>query len=197
MIARRAKQLSVLVGFDLGWFACVVPAAAGAPYVGPIFVLLLAAVVLSMSDNFMGDALLLPIAAVFGYVVDGAMVLAGLFTFPQVAAWGWPVAWWMVALWVNLAVALPLIFKWTGRLPLIAALFGLIGGPLAYWSGALLGAVTVTANFWLTMAVIGVVWAITMPLAGRLLARLEGLTDRVVDPHGCEVKSTESRGAAA
>lgn len=200
-MGQRLRQLYVLVGFNVCWLACVAPAAHGLPYVGPICVLMFAATVLSMSANFMGDALLLPIAGVFGYVVDSLLVVAGVFAFPQQAAWGWPTMWWMVALWLNLAVALPVIFRWMIARPIVAAVFGLVGGPLAYWSGGKLGAVQfggdLPVSLYPALAIVGAVWGVTMVLGAQLLAQLDGLTTRVIDPQAHSSTNAESDPSTA
>lgn len=190
----RAKTLSVLVGFNACWFACVLPAAYGLPYVGPIVVLMFSAAVLSMSRNYMGDALLVAAGVVFGYVLDSALVLIGAFTFPPGASWGAPTTWWMVAMWVNLATAMPVLFRWMIGRPFVAAVFGLLGGPSAYYSGEKLGAIELGDNLVFAMIAVGVGWALTMPLGVKLMQRLDGLTLRKVDPEKAE--ALESRQAA-
>ncbi|HPB74378.1 MAG TPA: DUF2878 domain-containing protein [Chromatiaceae bacterium] len=52
---------------------------------------------------------------------------------------------WMLALWANFATTLNLSLAGLQTRPGLAAVLGLVGGPLAYWGGAGLGAMTFVA----------------------------------------------------
>ena len=56
-----------------------------------------------------------------------------------------------------------------GRYRLGAAL-GALGGPLAFWIGARLGAVELGLPAWRSLLVLGAVWAIAVPLLTRIAA---------------------------
>ena len=78
---------------------------------------------------------------------------------------------WMLALWANFATTLNLSLAGLQTRPWLAALLGLIGGPLAYWGGASLGAMTFVAPLpALTTLALG--WALLTPLLLALAATL-------------------------
>jgi hypothetical protein len=66
-------------------------------------------------------------------------------------------------MWVLFATTINYGLAWVKRSWLISAGMGLIGGPLAFFAGAGLGAVTFT-NTPLALVVIGVGWAVLLPL---------------------------------
>ena len=156
---------------NAGWFACVLGAARGLPWVGPVVVAALVAIHLAWRRPRVPEILLLAAAAPLGYVIDSTLVLTGVIQFPEGAQLGQPSTVWMVALWVNLATAMNLSLGWLRNRLLIAAILGLIGGPLAYFGGARLGAITIGVDTTLGLVAIGVAWAIAMP-ALVMLARL-------------------------
>jgi tetrahydromethanopterin S-methyltransferase subunit D len=90
----------------------------------------------------------------------------------------------MVMLWVNLATTLSVSMGWLRGRYVRATLFGGIGGPVAYYSGAKLAAMTAMPDLPGFLG-IGLAWAIALPL-------LYGLRDllyrRFPDPlkPGCE-----------
>jgi hypothetical protein len=158
-----AATILNLIGFQIGWFACVLGAARGWPWLGPILVtVVLLGQVLPRPGR--GRSLgLLVAAGLVGYAADSALVLAGVIRFSAGEAFGWPSPLWMVALWVNFAGTLNGCLTWLRGRYLLAALLGLAGGPFAYYAGARLGAVALGAPIGGSLAGIAVEWAVAMP----------------------------------
>ena len=69
---------------------------------------------------------------------------------------------WMVMLWVNLATTMNVSMGWLRRRYAFAAIFGAVGGPMAYYSGAKLGAMTTVPSGGSLLA-IGAAWAFAFP----------------------------------
>jgi hypothetical protein len=156
-------SLFTFLSLQAGWFACVLGAAAGRPLVGVLVVLLVAAAHLVARADRRGLALTLVAAALMGLVFDGSLTLAGVLTFPAQASLGWAVPLWMLALWVNFALAIDAL-AWLGRRPVAAMLAGAVGGPLSYLAGARLGAVTLGPSEPVALAAVAVAWMVAMPL---------------------------------
>jgi hypothetical protein len=151
-----------LIAWQVAWFATVVGAAHGLPWLGPVSLL----PVLALAWRG-GNHRAWIYAAALGLVVDGALVVAGAF---RPAAPLGPVTLWMPCLWIALASALGLSLRWmVALLPAlrlaVAAVFGAIGGASAYAGGFALGALTpgdldrVPA----LLAIAGA-WALAMPV---------------------------------
>ena len=78
---------------------------------------------------------------------------------------------WMIALWANFATTLNLSLAGLQNRPGLAALLGLVGGPLAYWGGAGLGAMTFIAPL-PALITLALGWALLTPLLLTLAATL-------------------------
>ena len=155
------------VAFQVCWFACVVGASRGLPWLGPVVVAVFAVAHLWATPAGRpraGQAWLLGLAAVIGYAADSALVLAGVLSFPPHASMGWPSSGWMVAMWVAQAATLTGSMSWMLGRYLVGALFGALGGPLAYLAGARVGAAILGPTSSAALAVVAVEWALAMPL---------------------------------
>ena len=69
----------------------------------------------------------------------------------------------MIGLWMNFAATLNVSMAWLRGRYLLAAAFGAIGGPLAYYGGAKLGATEALPSL-NGMLVLAVGWGIMTPL---------------------------------
>ncbi len=161
-----------IIGFYAVWFTSVLSAANGVPWVGPIAALWFVAGHLSMSRTHGADAALVFIAAGLGYGLDSALVLTGLLGFPEPARFGGPSTLWMVGLWVAFAVTVLHALRWLIGRPIVAAVFGLVGGPIAYAAGSGLGAISLGERPPVTLAAVGIGYAIVVPALAELGSRL-------------------------
>ena len=64
--------------------------------------------------------------------------------------------------------------RWLRERYLVAALFGLIGGPMSYYAGAKLGGLTFI-NMQAALLALAVGWALITPLLVWLSERLDGM----------------------
>lgn len=156
------KMINVVI-FQSAWFAAVLGAGNGMPWLGVTAVTAALALHLALSPDWRPELLLAFCAAILGFIVDSVLITAGAFSpvpylFPEPLT-----SLWMVMLWVNLATTLNVSLGWLrGRYRFIAA-FGAIGGPLAYYGGAKLGAMTRVPDTGGILG-IGAAWAIALPL---------------------------------
>jgi hypothetical protein len=171
------------LAFQLCWFACVVGASRGLPWLGPVVVAAFGALHLWATPAGRpraGQAWLLGLAAVIGYAADSALVLTGVLSFPPHASLGWPSSAWMVALWVAQAATLTGAMSWLADRYLLGAAFGALGGPLAYLAGVRLGAAILGGPSQATsLLLVAIEWALAMPLL-LWIAREAGLSNRRV-----------------
>lgn len=178
-----AIRILNLIGFNAGWFACVLGAAYGFPWTGVVIVggLLIAHLfIFPHVRNALGLVLL---SGVLGYAADSILVLVGTLRFDASVQILGPSPLWMVFMWVNFALALPLSMAFLKGRYGLAALFGAIGGPLAYAAGNKLGAVEIPASL-LPWILISIEWASAMPLMSWLASRLDPMATRVAQPSG-------------
>lgn len=164
--------------FQAGWFATVLGAANGMPWLGPIVVLAAAVIHLRTSRLPQIEARLLASAMVLGLVVDSLLLATGWIAYPN---GGWLpglAPYWIVGLWILFATTLNVSMRWMHGRYLLAALFGGIGGPVSYLAGARLGAMTFVDS---AAAVTGlaIAWAVAMPILMWMACRMDGTKSSV------------------
>jgi hypothetical protein len=184
-------KLINFVAFQIGWFACVLGAAAGRPWLGLVVVAGVVTLHLALQRPRGPEVLLLLSAGVLGYVMDSLLVLGGVIEFTPAARLGGPSALWMVALWVNLGTTLNNSLGWLRGRYLLAAAMGAISGPLAYWAGVRLEAVTFGLPLPLALAVISVEWALSMPALIGIVAVLRPRAALRDEPAPADLRAAE------
>ena len=166
--------------FQIAWFACVIGAAKGMPWLGVGITALAVAWHIYTAKNAKAALILLTIALIIGAHFDQAMLFYGFIDYKQ---HGWAsifnenfnnelVPVWILALWVGFATSLNVTLRWMRGLHLVAILFGAIGGPLAYLAAQKLGAVTLYGNQSTIALSIG--WAIITPILLLIATKFDG-----------------------
>ena len=164
MASRRARLIVNVVGVNAGWFACVLGAAHGLHWLGPAVVAGLLALHLALNHPWQVEVLLAVAGGVFGFAFDSLLIAGGVY---QAERWLLPApltAVWLVALWMNFALVLNLALGWLQGRWLPAAVLGFVGGPAAYYSGQRLGAVRLTPPLWRSLLILGIAWAVAIPV---------------------------------
>lgn len=168
-----SRPLVNLIAFQCCWLASVLGAAAGKPWLGPLFAAVWLPLHIRAAGPFMAvESKLIFAAGVLGYLLDSLVVLAGGMAFPAHAELGAPTTLWMVTLWLSFAATLRHVLGWIRGRYVLAAVLGAVAGPFAYWSGAKLGAVVLTDGV-SSLVMVGLEWLVAMPLLLVLVARLE------------------------
>ena len=166
------KLLNITI-YQVGWFCCVLGAARGWPIAGALSALLLAGLHLRLAVSWKNEAWLMVAACVLGVLVDSIQQALGLFTFTRDPAWPLWLPLWVFVIWAQFATLFHYALHWLSGRYLLAALFGLVGGPLAYWAGIRIGAASFGDNPILTVVTLAIVWALVTPLLCRLSDRLD------------------------
>lgn len=158
------------VASEAGWFACVLGAAHGKPWIGPLVVIALVAIHLRLVQKPGAEVSVMLAAVLIGFAAESSLVVSGFVSYPNGAWFQGFAPYWILAMWVMFATTLNTSLKCLqGRIPL-AMLLGAIFGPLAYLAGEGLGAITFEERS-LAIAALALVWAICMPLLSMLAAR--------------------------
>jgi hypothetical protein len=161
--------------FQLGWFACVLGAANGRPWLGPLVVLVAVAVHLLRARRPMPELRLVLYAMLLGLVADSLLLATGWLRYPSGLWLPGLAPYWIVAMWALFATTLNLSLGWLRGRPLLAALTGAIGGPLSYLAGQKLGGIELLAPLPALVA-LALVWAVAMPLLAWLALRCDGVS---------------------
>ncbi len=167
------KFWASLIGYQLVWFAAVIGAGRGLWWPGVVGLLLYAACQLVLARQWRTDIALMIAAVVLGSVIDGGLIRTGLATY----AAPWPSAAfapaWILALWATFALTFTQSLTWLRTRPWLAALLGVVGGPMAYL-GAARGwqVVSFAAPSWHGVLWLALGWGIATPLLAWLAHRL-------------------------
>lgn len=168
----RIKLLNMLL-FQAGWFTCVIGAARGYPWLGALGVVPIVLMHLHWANRPKIEARLLAVSAVTGLLFDALLLASGWVSFPN--GWWLPglAPYWMACMWLLFATTLNLSMSWLHYRPGLAALFGAVGGPLAYFAGERLGGIALTHPAPALIA-LATGWAIITPLLVRTASKLNG-----------------------
>ncbi len=171
------RSVLSLAFMQVGWFACVLGAARGYSWLGPSIVFVGLAIHVGTQPKACRakEVAVLAVAALLGFLVDSGLLRAGVTTVAG-AAFSPP---WLVALWPNLAAATAPGGSLASleRRPVLGALLGVLGGPLAYDGGVRLGAIGLAQSRLGALAIIGAAWSLVLPT-------LFCLRRRTGTPHG-------------
>ena len=174
-----------LAFFKIGWLACILLAAAGKPALATLAVAVVVVLHLARAPVPVKEALLLAIAGLIGLGWESLVVFSGLIEYPAISS-AYPLApFWIVAMWVLFATTINHGLKWIKRHWAIAALAGAVGGPMAFYGGAAMGAAQFSEPA-LALAVIGAGWAVLLPL-------LAIISDTIIDSEWLEPGPTFDR----
>lgn len=159
-------RLANFVLFQIAWFLAVGAAARGSMWTGVIAMAVVVAVHLVLVADRKREAGYILCAGLIGTVADTVLSILGVIVYPtSEAVWTqWIVPPWISALWVGFATLPRFSLSWLAGRPWLAAVFGAIGGPLAFWGGMRLGAIAPKPDSVITWVVLAVEYAIATPL---------------------------------
>lgn len=161
-----------MLGFQLVWCAAVGGAARGWWWAGPLALVCFAAWQLSVTRWFRADVALMAIAAVLGFAVDTLWVQLGLVEFRSALPFATVAPVWIVAMWMGFALTLNHSLAVLKSHVGLAVVFGVLGGPLAYWIAASLWHAAVIETSWPPYAALALAWGVLTPALLRLAQRL-------------------------
>jgi hypothetical protein len=171
MISTTLSKMINIVLYQLGWFSCVLGAAHNFPVCGALGALALVLVHLLLAQRRKSEVQLLLCACLLGVVIDSTQQALGVFTFKADPDWPLWLPLWIFVIWAQFATLLRYALYWLSGRYFLAALFGLCGGPLAYWSGVRLGAAQFGNNLLYSLLTLALIWALVTPLLLWLSAR--------------------------
>ena len=166
------------VAFQAGWFACVLGAAHGHPWLGSIAVLLVFALHLALAPDPWAQVRLALVAVAIGFVLETALLASGVARYAEPGPYPVLPPVWILAMWVLLATLLDSSLAWLQKRLWLAVLFAGVGAPMSYAGGARLGGMEIAEPLWRSFAVMGVLWAVAFPALLVVAARLSAGSKR-------------------
>ena len=167
-------KLFNFVAFQVGWFACVLTAANGYPWVGLMVVSLIVALHIRSAEHRTHELQLLALAMVLGLVFDSLLVNSGWVSYPSGMLIPGVAPYWILAMWALFSTTLNLSMGWLKSSLALAAVMGAVFGPLSYLAGARLGAIVLIDSF-SSMILLAIIWALVMPILIFAASRFEGM----------------------
>jgi hypothetical protein len=177
MLSVSLSKIINIVLYQVGWFSCVLGAAYGYTFSGALAAAVLVMLHLYLTDNRKAEIQLVSFACLLGVLIDSLQQSAGLFFFKVDPRWPLWLPLWVLVVWAQFVTLFRFALHWLSGRYLLGALFGALGGPLAYWGGIRLGAASFGDSPLLTLAVLAVVWSGVTPLllwSRQKLASAEG-----------------------
>jgi len=167
------QSLLNFILFQLGWFACVLGAATRQPLLGFGSAFLIIGWHLWRAPHPAREGTLLLLAMLIGAIWDSLLVWLGLLQYPAGMLLPGTAPYWIVAMWALFASTLNLSLRWLKRYRLLPILLGASAGPLAYFAGSRLGALSFTQPV-PALIVLALGWAVLTPMLLRLSIRFDG-----------------------
>ena len=150
------RQLINVAIYQLIWFLCVLLGDRGGLIALPLLGLHVA-----HSSSPPADLKMMGFLLPAGIVIDGTLCTAGFFSFPAPAH---PIPFWLAVVWLALGTLPHHSLAWMQNRLLLSALFGAIGGPLAYWAGVRLGAASFNLPLLPSLLILSLVWGLLWPI---------------------------------
>jgi hypothetical protein len=169
------KLLANFVAFQAGWFSCVLGAANGVPWVGPIAVAAAVGLHLALARRPVDELILIAAAVLAGMLFDSLLLASGWLVYPN-GEWIPGLApYWIVCMWALFATTLNVSMRWLRKSLPLALIFGAVGGPLSYAAGARLGGLEML-NAPLALTALAIIWALALPLLVLVSSRFDGIS---------------------
>jgi hypothetical protein len=182
------RKIYNFLAFNVGWFACVLAAADGLWMVGPQVMALLMFVHCLLAVRPLREAGFLLFAGLLGTALDSLQMGLGHLVFPGGIWLAGVCPLWMTALWIGFASLFSESLQWLRGRYVPGAVLGAIGGVLAYYGGARMGALELHPDVWRVAPAVAAQYALATPVLLKLStwwsagARRPAARERTGDP---------------
>jgi hypothetical protein len=144
------------------WFACIIGAASGKPWIGIVVGITAIIVHLSLASRPTVEFSLIMLTGLIGGVWDSLLVIIGLIDYPGGMLVKDMAPPWIIMLWMAFATTFNMSLRWLRGHDSLSAVFGLLGGPLAWWAGQGFGALVLVQPI-PALAALALGWGLLMP----------------------------------
>lgn len=172
-VISTSQLISNFLLFQAGWLACVLSAAWNAPMYGALFAFGIVAWHISRARDPGGELRLILLVTLIGLLWDSLLVWQGLLVFSAGMLLPFIAPYWIILMWSMFATTLNVSLRWLRMRYAWAAIFGALGGPLAYYAGHKMGAVEFPSET-SSLIALAVGWALIMPAILRLSQQHDG-----------------------
>jgi hypothetical protein len=159
------------IGFQIGWFACVLGAANDKELLGMIIALGIVIYHVVAQVDSINELKLVLVAVVIGLFWETWVLSSNILLYPSHPEASFWAPYWLIMMWTLFATTINLSMGWLKGRWLLAMLMGAIFGPLAFVAGEKLGAV-IFLDSTLSMITLAIGWGLLMPLLLWLAERI-------------------------
>ncbi len=159
--------------FQLGWLGCVLSAAAGRPWLGAVLAAAIIGWHLWRTPAPGSEIRLIAAAVMIGAAWDSFLVWQGWLAYHSGMLLPFAAPYWILVMWALFATTLNVSLRWLKGHRAWAAVLGGLGGPLAYYAGERLEAVSLAEPVPALLA-LGLGWAVITPLLMALSTHFDG-----------------------
>ncbi len=160
--------------FQVGWFSSVIGGAQQMPWLGPIAALVAIAIHFHFAHRPAREFMLILSCAAIGAAFDSLLVSSGWVAYTSGLFNDSLAPYWIITLWMLFATTLNVSLRWLRGREVLAAVFGLVGGPITYLAGQKLGGITLV-NDVAALTALAIGWAVIMPVLVRLSEIFDGM----------------------
>ena len=177
-VRRRADMLLILnvLAAQIGWFGSVFGGAHQMPWIGLLAALVALSIHFFYARRPAEELILILSCAAIGAIFDSALVAAGWVGYYSGQFSDVMAPYWIITMWMLFATTLNVSMRWLRGRATLAAIFGLIGGPLAYIGGEKLGGIDLVNQF-AALAALAIGWAVMMPILVWLAETFDGMSE--------------------
>ena len=153
------------LAYKVAWLACVLGGGVyGYPLLAAIPMLIWVVIWIAVQQNKRSLLYTCIFALLYGAMMDSVLVLLGTMRFAPHAETGTPSPLWMMMLWLGFGAIYEKSLGVLKNKKYVLPIIGAIGGPMAYIGGANMGAVEIGRSETEFIILIGIEWALALPL---------------------------------
>ena len=149
------------IGFQIGWFACVLGAANDQTQLALLIIMIILALHL-YKNNSPAELYTILSAIIIGFIWESCLVTSELLSYGSASVPLFFAPLWLVAIWALFATTINYSMAWLKKYLFFASLLGAIFGPLAFIAGERLDAVQFVDRP-LALLALALGWACLMP----------------------------------
>jgi hypothetical protein len=165
-------QLANYALYQVGWFASVLGGAWHRPWTGFLIAVILIGVHLTLSLERALETRLVILATAVGVGVETFQVATGTYRVTSGTVFDAFPPPWLLAMWAQFATTFRFSVRRVIARPVPAALFGAIGGPIAFLAGERLGAIILLPPLADGLVRLSISWAVALVLLSAVVRRL-------------------------
>lgn len=162
------------IGFQIGWFACVLGAAYQREPLGMIIALIIIVFHIFSQPNARHEIWLILAAVIIGLIWETWVLNLNVLYYPSHSEASFWAPYWLLVMWALFATTINLSMGWLKGRWVLAVLMGAVFGPLAFVAGEKLNAV-VFVDQTLSILALSIGWGLLLPLLLWLANRINNI----------------------